>query len=74
MPTRTPSELIKRAARLLLFRSGMKPGIKGWELARSLGKDYLQVIRALDERLAELGLKVVAVSQDGESVFQRERT
>ncbi|MCD6244051.1 MAG: hypothetical protein J7J65_02300 [Candidatus Korarchaeota archaeon] len=65
MPTRTPSELIKRAARLLLFRSGMKPGIKGWELARSLGKDYLQVIRALDERLAELGLKVVAVSQDG---------
>ncbi|RLG40796.1 MAG: hypothetical protein DRN78_05065 [Thermoproteota archaeon] len=68
MPTRTPSELIKRAARLLLFRSGMKPGIKGWELARSLGKDYLQVIRALDERLAELGLKVVAVSQDGEKI------
>ena len=68
MPTRTPSELIKRAARLLLFRSGMKPGIKGWELARSLGKDYLQVIRALDERLAELGLKVVAISQDGKKI------
>ncbi len=68
MPARTPSELIKRAARLLLFRSGMKPGIKGWELAKSLGKDYLQVIRALDERLSELGLKVVAISQDGEKI------
>ena len=68
MPARTPSDLIRRAARLLLFRSGMKPGVKGWELERSLGKDYLRVVRALDEKLAELGLKVVAVDQDGERV------
>ncbi|HDI74141.1 MAG TPA: hypothetical protein ENF57_03960 [Candidatus Korarchaeota archaeon] len=65
MPARAPSELIKRAARLLLFRSGMKPGVKGWELAKVLGKDYLEVIKALNERLKELGLEVVAVNDKG---------
>jgi len=64
-PARAPSELIKRAARLLLFRSGMKPGVKGWELARYLGKDYLSVITALNERVRELGLEVIAVDDDG---------
>lgn len=68
MPARMPSDLIGRAARLLLFRSGMKPGIKGWELARSLGKDYLSVVKALDERLAELGLKVTVVDKEGRRI------
>ncbi len=68
MPARAPSDLIKRAARLLLFRSRMKPGIKGWELAKTLGKNYLDVIKALNERLEELGLEVIAVSDKGERV------
>ncbi len=68
MPVRAPSDLIKRAARLLLFRSGMKPGVKGWELAKTLGKDYIDVIKALNDRLDELGLEVIAVSDKGEKI------
>ncbi len=68
MPARIPSDLIKRAARLLLFRSGMKPGIKGWELAKTLGKDYLDVIKALNERLEELGLEVITIGDKGERI------
>lgn len=73
MPARTPSDLIRRAARLLLFRSGMKPGVKGWELARSLGNDYISVIKALDERLAELGLKVTAVDREGRRIDLKDK-
>lgn len=49
---------VKRAAHLLLFRSHTKPGVKGWELKRALGRDYLRVIDLLNEALDDLGLQV----------------
>ncbi len=63
-----PSEKVRRAARTLLFRSGLKPGVKGWELRKVVGNDYLEVVKALDERLTDLGLRVVAVGGDGDEV------
>lgn len=65
MPARVPSAKLKRAARLLLFRSGARPGVRGWEMARALGDDYLEVIKALNSTLDMLGLEVVAVDEEG---------
>lgn len=65
MPARVPSAKLRRAARLLLFRSGARPGVKGWELARALGDDYLEVVKALNSLLEVLGLEVVAVDEEG---------
>ncbi|MCD6357158.1 MAG: hypothetical protein J7L75_01095 [Thermoproteales archaeon] len=65
MPARVPSAKLRKAARLLLYRSRSKPGVKGWELARALGRDYLEVIKALNNALEVLGLEVVAVDEEG---------
>lgn len=60
-----PVEKIKKAARLLLFRAHARPGVKGWELRKALGPDYLDVIRGLNEYLSLLGLEVRAVDEKG---------
>ncbi|RLF06100.1 MAG: hypothetical protein DRK00_02635 [Thermoprotei archaeon] len=65
MPARVPSAKLRKAARLLLYRSRSKPGVKGWELARALGRDYLEVVKALNNVLEVLGLEVVAVDGEG---------
>lgn len=65
MPARVPSVKIRKAARLLLFRSGTKPGVKGWELAKALGDDYLEVVKALNSMLDPLGLETIAVDEQG---------
>lgn len=65
MPARVPSAKLKRAARLLLYRSRAKPGVRGWELARALGEDYVEVVNALNSILETLGLEAVAVDERG---------
>ncbi|MCR6668876.1 MAG: hypothetical protein NDF51_02650 [archaeon YNP-WB-040] len=52
---------IERAAQLLLIQRHRRPGVKGWELRRSLGRRYLDIIKVLDEELAKFGLKVKIV-------------
>ncbi len=52
---------LARAAQLLLFKHHMHPGAKRWELRRALGRNYEQVLRALDQELSKLGLKVKKV-------------
>ncbi|MEM2965276.1 MAG: hypothetical protein QXE22_07510, partial [Candidatus Bathyarchaeia archaeon] len=54
----TYPEKLKRAARLLLFKRGRKPGMKEWELKAELGKRYLDVLKDLNEILKELDLEV----------------
>ena len=58
---------IKRATHLLFYRHHRKPGIKGWELRRRLGSDYLKVIGILDGYLEKLDLQV-------KTVFEGEKT
>jgi hypothetical protein len=55
------SRKIKRATHLLFYRRHRKPGVKGWELKRSLGSDYPKVIRLLDSYLERLDLQVKTV-------------
>lgn len=57
-------EKVKRAAQLLLLQRHLKPGVKGWELKRALGRRYLDVVRILDEELSRFGLRVKIVFRD----------
>lgn len=56
---------LKRAAHMLFFRTHSKPGVKGWELKKGLGRNYLKVIELLDKELEKMGLKVRVISQEG---------
>ena len=55
------SKKIKRATHLLFYKRHRKPGVKGWELKRSLGADYPKVVRLLDSYLEKLDLQVKTV-------------
>ncbi|MCS7105418.1 MAG: hypothetical protein NZ954_07665 [Thermofilaceae archaeon] len=66
MPARVPAAKLRKAARMLLYRSGARPGVKGWELAKSLGGDYLDAVLALNSVLELLGLEVIAVDEKGQ--------
>lgn len=52
---------IKRAAKLLFYQRHRKPGVKGWELKKALGKDYLKIIRLLNEQLENIDLQIKTV-------------
>lgn len=52
---------VKRATHMLFFRRHQKPGVKGWELHKSLGSDYPKVLEILDDHLTNLDLQVKTV-------------
>ncbi len=69
MSRRIPFEKIKKASRILLYKSHSKPGIKGWELKTQLGEEYMDVVLATDKFFREfLGLKIIAVDKDGKQL------
>ena len=55
---------MKRAAKILLYRRHRQPGVKGWELRRALGKDYVNIVDLLSQQLSSLGLQVSRVYED----------
>jgi hypothetical protein len=56
---------VKKAAQLLLFRSHRIPGVKGWELKKALGEDYIEVIAVLNSMLDRLGSAKKSVDRKG---------
>jgi len=58
-------EKVKRAAHLLLFRRGRRPGARDWELRNRLGPNYPAVIERLNEILKDLDLEVRGISEPG---------
>ncbi len=56
----------KRAAKILFYRRHRQPGVKGWELRRALGKEYVTVIDLLNQQLANVGLEVSTVFEGAE--------
>jgi len=58
---------VKRAAQMLLFQRHRIPGVKGWELKRALGREYLSVIELLNTELEKLGLQVKTVYEELET-------
>lgn len=58
---------LARAAQLLLFRHHQHPGARRWEIRRALGRNYEQVLKALDGELSRLGLRVKLVGEGSDS-------
>lgn len=65
MTEAVPPEKIKRAAHLLLFRRGRRPGARDYELRNRLGPNYPAVIERLNEVLKDLDLEVRGISDPG---------
>ncbi len=61
---------VSNAAQLLLYKRHRQPGLKGWELKKSLGEDYPQILELLDRHLEQLGLVVRKVLEDGSSTTE----
>ncbi len=72
MTEAVPPEKIKRAAHLLLFRRGRRPGARDYELRNRLGPNYPGVIERLNEVLKDLDLEVRGISDPG--VFGEEES
>ncbi|MCD6456538.1 MAG: hypothetical protein J7K81_07115 [Methanophagales archaeon] len=62
--TRTERK-VKKAAQLLLFRRHRTPGVKGWELKKALGDNYMKVIGVLNSTLDRFGMEVKRISEGG---------
>lgn len=52
---------MKKAAKLLLYKRHRQPGVKGWELKKAFGKDFIKIIELLNEELDGLDLQVKIV-------------
>jgi hypothetical protein len=57
---------VKRAAKILFYRRHRQPGVKGWELRRALGKEYVTIVDLLNQQLASVGLEVSTVYEGSE--------
>ncbi len=57
---------VKKAAQLLFFRRHNQPGVKGWELKKAVGDDYLEIIEVLNSIIRRLGLEVQRLGDDPE--------
>jgi len=56
---------VKKAAQLLFFRRHRIPGVKGWELKKVLGDNYMEVIGVLNSALDKLGMEVKRITEEG---------
>ncbi|MGQ9719553.1 MAG: hypothetical protein ACUVWK_06945 [Nitrososphaerales archaeon] len=57
---------LKRASQLLFFQRHRRPGIRGWELKKVLGKDFMDIIGLLNSELDRLNLQVKVVFEEGD--------
>jgi hypothetical protein len=64
----TYASKLKRAIHMLFFKRHSKPGVKGWELRKSLGSDYPKVLKILDDYLKNLDLEVKTVFEEGKMI------
>jgi hypothetical protein len=55
---------IKRATHILFYRKHQKPGVKGWEMHKTLGSEYPKVLDVLDDFLKPLDLQVKTVFEE----------
>ncbi len=52
---------VRKAFQVLVLQRGRNPGVKGWEMKRSLGRDFRSILEVLSEEVAPLGLEVFEV-------------
>jgi hypothetical protein len=56
-------EKVRKAAHLLLFKRGRRPGARDWELKQRLGKDWEEHVKELNLALAAIDLEVKRVEE-----------
>ncbi len=59
---------LKRATHMLFYKRHKKPGVKGWELRKTIGADYVKVLKILDDYLKPLDLQVKTVFEEEKQV------
>jgi hypothetical protein len=59
----TRQDKVKKAAHLLLFKRGRRPGARDWELRQRVGKDWEEHLKGLNEALAPLDLEVKRIEE-----------
>lgn len=57
---------LRKAAQMIFFQRHRSPGVKGWELRKALGKDYLKIIDLLSIEVDKLGFQVRILFEEGE--------
>ena len=57
---------VKKVLQVILTPKARAPGAKGWELKRTIGKDYYSIIQVLSTELDKLGLVIKIVGDTGE--------
>lgn len=62
---------IRRAAKLLFYKRHRQPGVKGWELRRTLGGGYSRIIELLNQRLEGIDLQVSIVNESQTEISQK---
>ncbi len=62
---------VKRAAHMLFYSRHLKPGVRGWELHKSLGSDYPKVLDLLDDYLKNLDMKVKMVFEEEKAPVEK---
>ena len=60
------SNKLKMAARMLFFKRHRQPGVKGWELKKELGNNFIDLIRVLNSQLEKLDLQVKTIFEETE--------
>jgi len=51
---------------MLLLQRARSLGVKGWELKRAVGKDYVKIVEILNSELARIDLEVKTIYEEGE--------
>jgi len=62
---------VRRAAKILFYKRHRQPGVKGWELQKAVGRDYMRVVELLSQRLAGLDLQVRRIYETEENTQER---
>jgi len=63
---------VRRAAQMLMYQRHRVPGVKGYELRRSLGRGYMRIIKVVRTELENLGLTIKIMSEDGSEIDEED--
>jgi len=65
---------LARATAMLFFSGHRLPGVRGWELRKRLGRNYMKIVEMLNSRLQPIGMqvKVVFEQSPGEGKISEE--
>ena len=58
---------VRKAAQMIFFQRHRIPGVKGWELKKALGQDFMKIIELLGIELDKLGFQVRILLEEGET-------